>query len=80
MVFVAVDKPGYEIDFPSDADVEIHGLYRAQAAHSENWIAEAIAETAFLDATFDVFVHGVPVRAVNREPGRSTETRFTADE
>ena len=68
MVFIAVEEQGYEIDLPSEADVEIHWLYRAQAAHSENWIAEAVAERGFLDGTFDVFVHGeaAEVRAVRR--------------
>lgn len=68
VVFVAVEKKGYEIDLPSEADVEIHWLYRAQADHSESWIAEAVAEQAFPNGTFDVFVHGeaAEVRAIRR--------------
>jgi NADPH-dependent ferric siderophore reductase len=68
LVFVIVEQRGYEIDLPSSAGVEVHWLYRADAADSENWVATAVARTAFPDGTFDVFVHGeaAEVRAVRR--------------
>ncbi len=68
VVFAIVEKPGYEIDLPSSAGVLTHWLYREEAADSQMWVAEAVAETAFPGGTFDVFVHGeaAEVRAVRR--------------
>ena len=68
VVFAVVEQPGYEIDLPSQADVDVYWLYRAQEADSENWVAETVAETVLPDGAFDVFVHGeaAEVRAVRR--------------
>jgi len=68
LVIAVVEKRGYEIDLPSADGVTIQWLYREEAAPSENWVAEAVAATDFLQGTFDVFVHGeaAEVRAVRR--------------
>ena len=67
-VFAVVEKRGYEIDLPRADGVAIKWLYRAEAAKSENWVAEAVAATDFPQGTFDIFVHGEAeeVRAVRR--------------
>ena len=75
-MFAIVERPGYEIDLPSKADVEINWLYRegttdsdswvADALASSNWVADAVASSEFPAGTFDVFAHGeaAEVRAV----------------
>lgn len=66
LVFVVVEKEGYEIELPTADGIAIKWLYRANAADSEHWLAEAVATTAFPEGSFDVFVHGEAgeVRAV----------------
>jgi NADPH-dependent ferric siderophore reductase len=68
LVFAVVERRGAEIALPSRPSVEIQWLYRedslAAAAMGEDdtadetWIAAAIANAAFPEGTFDVFVHG----------------------
>lgn len=68
LVFVVVERPGYEVPLPSEANVEVRWLYREEGFDSEAWVADAVAATEFPDGTFDVFVHGeaAEVRAVRR--------------
>ncbi len=68
VVFVIVEKPGYEINLPSVAEVETHWLYREQWDDSDNELVDAIATTEFPGGTFDIFVHGEAgeVRAVRQ--------------
>lgn len=67
-VFALVEKPGYEVDFPSVADVALRWLYRENAADPESVLVESISDSAFPAGTFDVFVHGEAgeVRAIRR--------------
>lgn len=66
MVFVIVEAPGYEIDLPTQGDVDVRWLYRSESNDSESWVAEALAEAEFPPGSYDVFVHGeaAEVRAV----------------
>ncbi len=66
-VFAVVERRGYEITFPSSADVRITWLYREDSTDPEA-PAEALANASLPDGTFDVFVHGeaAEVRAVRR--------------
>lgn len=68
LVFAVVEKPGYEIELPTEANVVIHWLYRDGVGDSETWVADAVSTTAFPNGTFDVFVHGEAgeVRAVRK--------------
>ncbi len=68
VVFAVVDGPAHEIDFPSDAEVTVHWLHRNAAADPESVLPDAIAEAAFPDGAFDVFVHGeaTEVRSVRK--------------
>lgn len=68
LVFAVVENRGYEIDLSTEACVDVRWLYRSEGADSELWVAEAVAETAFPDGSFDVFVHGEAgeVRGVRR--------------
>ena len=43
---------------PTSPVVVVEWLYRAEAAKSEKWVAEAVAATDFPQGTFDIFVHG----------------------
>ena len=45
LVFAIVERPGYEIDLPSKADVEINWLYREDAAVADTWVADALASS-----------------------------------
>lgn len=67
-VLAVVDAPGYEIDLPSPAEVELTWLYRSGAADQETQLADAVAACTFPPGDFDVFVHGeaAEVRAVRR--------------
>lgn len=68
LVFAVVERPGCEIEFPSDATVIIHWLYRETSDHGEAWIAEAVAAADFPSGSYDVFVHGeaAETRALRR--------------
>ncbi|MGH1489605.1 MAG: siderophore-interacting protein [Acidimicrobiales bacterium] len=68
LVFALVDSADHEIDLPSDADVTVNWLHRNTAADPETVLPEAVAGAAFLDGSFDVFVHGeaAEVRAVRQ--------------
>lgn len=66
LVFAIVEEPGYEIDLPEHAGIDVRWLYRSDSTGSESWVADAISETEFPSGTFDAFVHGeaAEVRAV----------------
>lgn len=67
-VFALVERPGHEIDFPSNADVHITWLYRQESPDPEAALVNAVARTSLPDGSFDVFVHGeaAEVREVRR--------------
>lgn len=68
-VFVLVERPGSEIEFPSSASVTIHWLYREGASDSEALLVDAVSQATFPSGTFDSFVHGeaAEVRAIRRD-------------
>ena len=67
-VFAIVQRPGYEIDFPSEAEVHITWLYRQESEDPEAALVDAVAGASLPDGSFDVFVHGeaAEVREVRR--------------
>ncbi|MFK7919046.1 MAG: siderophore-interacting protein [Ilumatobacter sp.] len=67
-VYALVERPGYEIDFPCTADVEVTWVYRDNGADQDRVLEEAVMAATLPDGTFDVFVHGEAsqVRAVRR--------------
>ncbi|MFK8024320.1 MAG: siderophore-interacting protein [Ilumatobacter sp.] len=67
-VFVVVERPGSEIDFPSVGDVDVSWVYREGAAEPAALLADAVADATLPAGTFDVFVHGEAseVRAVRK--------------
>lgn len=68
LAFVVVDGPGYEIDLPTSADVDVVWLHRSTAADPETVLVDAISAADFPAGTFDVFVHGEAgeIRAVRK--------------
>ncbi|MEM7094829.1 MAG: siderophore-interacting protein [Actinomycetota bacterium] len=68
LVFVVVDSPDHEVDFPTSGDVHIVWLYRDASEAPEELLVDAVAAAEFPTGTFDVFVHGEAgeVRAVRR--------------
>ncbi len=58
LVFAIVDGPEHEIEFPSDASVEIVWLHRRGSSQPEELLLEAVAAASFPPGRFDVFVHG----------------------
>lgn len=68
-VFALVEQPGCEIEFPSQAEVNITWLYRHDSGAPDTVLADVVRAAAFPDGTFDVFVHGeaAEVRAVRRD-------------
>lgn len=68
IVFALVERPGYELDFPSSADVTVNWLYREHVNSPEVLLVDAVASASFPNGQFDVFVHGeaAEVRALKR--------------
>lgn len=58
LVFVVVDGPEHEIDFPTAADADIVWLHRRTAENPETLLVDAVAAADFPTGSFDVFVHG----------------------
>ena len=68
LVFAIVEASGYEIDLPSEANVEVTWLYRQDSSSEDSWVAKALAAADFPNGECDVFVHGeaAEVRAVRQ--------------
>lgn len=68
VVFALVERPGYEIEFPSSAQVTVNWLYREGASNVETVLVDAVRRALFPGGEFDVFVHGeaAEVRALRQ--------------
>lgn len=68
VVFALVERPGYEIEFPSSAQVTVNWLYREGASSLVTVLLDAVRSASFPAGEFDVFVHGeaAEVRALRQ--------------
>lgn len=68
VMFALVEQPGFEIEFPSAADVDVQWLYRKAASDIEAVLVDAVSSASFPIGQFDVFVHGeaAEVRSLRR--------------